>query len=187
MESASRGWTKRARVCSTSRAARVSGVMQLWHTVHRGRSVVPPAALHNDSQSSAPPPQKKHSTHGGPAAAVVPCPCVLVNVPCALRVCCSLCVCACLQLVGRKVGGKDVDELNAVGTTMAKVADVLLNAAAGLLSAPNAAQVRVCVCVCWYTCACCWLLKAGLHPLEIWTALSSLLPTTHRYICPPAC
>lgn len=47
-----------------------------------------------------------------------------------------------LQLVARKIGGKDVDEINAVGATMAKVADVLLNAAAGLLSAPNAAQVR---------------------------------------------
>lgn len=46
-----------------------------------------------------------------------------------------------LQLIARKAGGKDVDEIAAVGLTMAKVADVLHNAAAALLSAPNAQQV----------------------------------------------
>jgi hypothetical protein len=56
---------------------------------------------------------------------------------------CDCCVLAdsSLQLIARKAGGKDVDEIAALGCTMAKVADVLLSAAAGLLSAPNAQQV----------------------------------------------
>lgn len=49
--------------------------------------------------------------------------------------------CVSLQLVGRKAGGKDLEEIAALGTTMGKLGDVLLNAAAGLLSAPNAKQV----------------------------------------------
>jgi hypothetical protein len=48
-----------------------------------------------------------------------------------------------LQLIARKAGGKDVDEIAAVGSTMAKVADVLQNAAAGLLQIPNAHEVSL--------------------------------------------
>lgn len=44
-------------------------------------------------------------------------------------------------MIQRKASGKDVDEIAAVGSTMAKVADVLLNAAAALLAAPNAQAV----------------------------------------------
>lgn len=49
--------------------------------------------------------------------------------------------CVPLQLIGRKAGGKDVEEIAALGTTMGKLGDVLLNAAAGLLSGHNAQQV----------------------------------------------
>jgi hypothetical protein len=61
---------------------------------------------------------------------------------------CDCCVLAdsSLQLIARKAGGKDVDEIAALGCTMAKVADVLLSAAAGLLSAPNAQQVGSASC-----------------------------------------
>jgi hypothetical protein len=56
-------------------------------------------------------------------------------------VCCSSVCQLYLQLIGRKAGGKDLEEIAALGTTMGKLGDVLLNAAAGLLSAPNAQQV----------------------------------------------